>query len=188
MRISCEPSAGAVQWFRLAKYDEDRAKAAEVKAGGRTEIPPPGAKLLILDVRVEDKGVYFCKVNHTWGPGTELQVASKGAAERPSPMSPRISTDQRPLLLLLPSEALSRAKGQYRTQMKDGLIILQALLLAMCTAALMLRKQRLVRNDLVGLSDRQLEEKKKKKHVFLELNCLITDFQISSSSNMNKST
>ena len=34
----------------------------------------------------------------------------------------------------------------YRTRMKDGLIILQGLVLAVCIAAILLRKRHLVRN------------------------------------------
>lgn len=78
VHIDCSTSASTVQWYRLNKYDEDPNKAVEVKKGGKIEIATPGTRLLILDVRVEDRGVYFCKMNDTWGPGTELQVASKG--------------------------------------------------------------------------------------------------------------
>lgn len=92
--ISCSASAGVVQWYRLNKYNENRNKALEVKAGGRVSVPSPGAKLHISDLRVEDKGVYFCKVNNTWGCGTELQVSSKEAAERASSLaSGNVSTN-----------------------------------------------------------------------------------------------
>lgn len=74
--INCVTSADAVQWYRLDQYDDDRSKAAEVKKGDK--------EFLISSARVEDTGVYFCKVNHTWGPGTELRVSSKAAAERAS--------------------------------------------------------------------------------------------------------
>lgn len=71
-----------MQWYKLKKYNDDRNKAVEVKDVGKTTIRP--TRLVILDVRVEHKGVYFCKLNDTWGPGTELHVASKGTAGRPS--------------------------------------------------------------------------------------------------------
>lgn len=71
-----------VQWYKLNEYNEDRGRAVEVKKGGKTYILFLGTKLLIFGVRVEDKGVYFCKANGTWGPGTELQVVGKGTAER----------------------------------------------------------------------------------------------------------
>lgn len=90
--ISCVTSEGTVQWYKLKKYDDDRNKAVEVKKVGKTIIQH--THLVILDVRVEHKGVYFCKLNDTWGPGTELHVASKGTAERPSSlMSGNVSTN-----------------------------------------------------------------------------------------------
>lgn len=90
--MSCLTSAGAVQWYRLNRYDQDRNEAAEVKTGGKIDISTPGSSLLIFDVRVEDKGVYFCKMNDTWGPGTELQVVSKGTAARAAPPGSRRAT------------------------------------------------------------------------------------------------
>lgn len=87
VRIHCSASSGLVQWYRLNKYDEDRKIAEEVKAGGRIGVSSSGTKLFISALRVEDKGVYFCKVNDTWGPGTELQVSSKGPAQRASSLA-----------------------------------------------------------------------------------------------------
>lgn len=46
------------------------------------------------------------------------------------------------------TEPINRAKALYRSKMKDGLIVLQALLLAMSIAAMLLRKRKLVRNEL----------------------------------------
>lgn len=83
----CSAVQCTVQWYRLNKYNEDRNKAEVVKAGGRISVPSPGTKLFISALRVEDKGVYFCKVNDTWGPGTELQVSSKGTAQRASSLT-----------------------------------------------------------------------------------------------------
>lgn len=96
VRIHCSAPPGLVQWYRLNKYNEDRNRAEEVKAGGRISLPSPGTKLFISALRVEDKGVYFCKVNHTWGPGTELQVFSKATAQRASSRTPgRVATNVR---------------------------------------------------------------------------------------------
>lgn len=83
VKISCLGAPGPVQWYKLNKYDEDRSKAKEVKAEWRIGIPSPGTKLHISALRLEDKGVYVCKVNDTWGPGTELQVSSKGTSREP---------------------------------------------------------------------------------------------------------
>lgn len=87
VRIHCSASPGLVQWYRLNEYDEDRTKAEAVKAGGRINVSSSGTHLFINALRVEDKGVYFCTVNDTWGPGTELQVSSKGPAQRASSLT-----------------------------------------------------------------------------------------------------
>lgn len=94
----CSAAQCAVQWYRLNKYNGDRNRAVEVKAGARISVPPHhgGTRLVIKALRVEDKGVYFCRVNGTWGPGTELQVASKGTAQRASPLRcGRVATNPR---------------------------------------------------------------------------------------------
>lgn len=44
----------------------------------------------------------------------------------------------------------NREKALYKTKMKDGLIIIQALLLAVCVPAILLRKRRLVRKQTCG--------------------------------------
>ncbi|KAK7919344.1 hypothetical protein WMY93_010628 [Mugilogobius chulae] len=78
--------------------------------------------LILKDLKLEDQGVYFCKINEEFGPGTELQVA-------------------RPLNL---------ANVLYRSQVKDGLIILQGLLLAVFIAAFGIRKKSLaVKKDCI---------------------------------------
>lgn len=175
VKINCSASAGTVvQWYKLNKYDGDRNRAVEVKKGGKIDIPSPGTRLVISGVRVEDKGVYFCKANGTWGPGTELQVVSKGTAERSffwNFLELSAPTRSPPPL----PEPLNRAKAQHRTHMKDGLIIFQALLLAVCTFALMLRKRALVRSLLSkwGLASGQVRGswggKKQIQHIFFLL-------------------
>lgn len=45
-------------------------------------------------------------------------------------------------------EPVNRVNAQYRTNLKDGLIIFQALLLAVCIAGLMLHKHKLVRTEV----------------------------------------
>lgn len=85
MGIYCFPStehlAPIVQWYKVNKYNEELENAEEIKAGQRIEIRTRNlskiAFLRISDLQVEDRGVYFCKLNNTWGSGTEIQVASK---------------------------------------------------------------------------------------------------------------
>ncbi|XP_068610840.1 B-cell antigen receptor complex-associated protein beta chain [Brachionichthys hirsutus] len=107
------------RWYKVGEYHEEPDKGEEVKAGGRIDIRAKalteGGCLCIQDVHVEDRGVFFCRVNNTWGPGSELQVA------RP----------------------LSRIHALHKTEMKDGLIVLHALLLAVCIAAMLLRQRKL---------------------------------------------
>lgn len=50
----------------------------------------------------------------------------------------------------------NREKALYKTKMKDGLIIIQALLLAVCIAAILLRKRTLVRKELKTKSKTKL--------------------------------
>lgn len=121
--ISCSASAGVVQWYRLNKYNESRSKALEVKAGGRVSVPSPGTKLHISDLRVEDKGVYFCKVNNTWGCGTELQVSSKEAAERASSLASgngSTNTHSRSPRIYQPSEGSVQDQLEGRSHHRPG--------------------------------------------------------------------
>ncbi|XP_054454878.1 uncharacterized protein cd79b [Anoplopoma fimbria] len=108
-----------VKWFKTDRYDDEDVKSRRPLVAGRGfeyhNENPKQMFLVLHDVRIEDKGVYFCKVNETWGPGTALQVA----------------------------KPIDLTRALYRTQMKDGLIILQGLLMAVCIAAVLLRKQKL---------------------------------------------
>ncbi|XP_018537472.1 B-cell antigen receptor complex-associated protein beta chain [Lates calcarifer] len=105
-----------VDWYKADTHM--RHNIAEVK-GERIKLQninyTQNASLYIYKTQVEDSGVYFCKFNNTWGPGTQLIVI----------------------------RSIDPLTAQYRTNMKDGLIIFQALLLAVCIAAIMLRKQKL---------------------------------------------
>lgn len=109
--------AESEQWYKADKYNDE--EKVEVKAESRFEIrdlsPTNGTSLTIHEVRIEDSGVYFCKINQTLGSGTEIRIT------RP----------------------LNRKQALYRTQMKDALIILQGLLLAVYIAAVLLRKRTL---------------------------------------------
>nr|QPF15790.1 Cd79b protein [Ceratias holboelli] len=123
VRIYCQSSEqrqeATAHWYKVNEYNEEPEKRKEVKAGERiktlTMDLTTGGYLYIHAVRVVDRGVYFCKINNTWGPGTELQVAGP----------------------------LSLAHALFRTKMKDGLILAQGLLLAVCIAAILLRKHKL---------------------------------------------
>ncbi|XP_028263921.1 B-cell antigen receptor complex-associated protein beta chain [Parambassis ranga] len=125
----CLPSLhgpGRVQWFRADEYDSPVHSRTEVQAGDGTGFQNhsliQNAILFLHKLRTQDSGVYFCKINQMWGPGSELQVA----------------------------KPIDFEQALYRTKMKDGLIILQALLLAVCVAAVLTRRHTLLeKNDSV---------------------------------------
>ncbi len=69
------------EWYKAAEYNAEQSKRIRISNGERIEIHKRNqfqvGHLIIKTLRLEDSGVYFCKINSTWGPGTELQVASK---------------------------------------------------------------------------------------------------------------
>lgn len=76
--FSKQTLGNSVAWY---KADEYGAKQRDkIKTGERIRAVDSvidGAVLNIVDIRLEDRGVYYCKINNTWGPGTALHVASK---------------------------------------------------------------------------------------------------------------
>ncbi|XP_022598433.1 uncharacterized protein LOC111219871 [Seriola dumerili] len=116
MRCSSESDKPAtLQWYKADVYDQKPEERVEVK-GKRFEYSNEGvnqnAFLYIRNTHREDSGVYFCKMNNdTWGSGTEVRVVRQDVT-----------------------------KALHFSRMKDGLIIFQGLLLAVCIAAMLLRK------------------------------------------------
>ncbi|KAK2884527.1 B-cell antigen receptor complex-associated protein beta chain [Channa argus] len=102
---------GNVTWYKNKTMEIDGSMAKRI-----TFDDPRRAFLYISDLRIEDSGVYYCKRENDWGPGTKVQVVHK----------------------------VIRDKAEYRSKMKDGLIVLQGLLLAVCIAAVVMRKQKLL--------------------------------------------
>lgn len=74
-----------MQWYKVKKYDELH-KAEMIMHGGRITITTLDKTvktlLTITELRVEDGGVYFCKIKDIWGPGSELRVASKNQLDK----------------------------------------------------------------------------------------------------------
>lgn len=122
--IYCKPSnqgqESEVSWYRADVYDAPEEKRRRIEEDKRFKFENKGmiknAFLVILGLQKEDSGVYFCRIGNSWGPGTEVR------AVRP----------------------LQHSQAQYRSQMKDGLMVLQALMLAACIAALLLRRRTLL--------------------------------------------
>ncbi|XP_053197462.1 uncharacterized protein cd79b [Scomber japonicus] len=115
---STEPNDNdTVEWYK-AKVDN---------TGNKTKITPSdrfkisysqtskNSTLFIDKLQVEDTGVYFCKIDTKFGAGTGMQVAKH----------------------------YNLKNAEYRSQMKDALMIFQALVLATCLAALFRRKHQL---------------------------------------------
>ncbi|XP_074519858.1 B-cell antigen receptor complex-associated protein beta chain [Halichoeres trimaculatus] len=99
--------------------------SAVLLPGSRINVEVSGRGLQMSKLRVADSGLYFCDRGGKRGPGTWVEVARN----------------------ITLSEAL------YRTNMKDGLIIFQGLLLAACVAAVFLHKR-----DLLVQTDIEYEE------------------------------
>ncbi|KAM6896962.1 B-cell antigen receptor complex-associated protein beta chain [Xenentodon cancila] len=109
----------SISWFKVDKYNMEKGNQ-ELQKSDKIHFTDnyrvKNSALYILDVRTEDSGVYFCKIKDEWGPGTEVQVFKHAN-------------------LLL---------AEYRSKMKDGLIVLQGLMIALCVAAVLLRKQKVM--------------------------------------------
>lgn len=106
-RGSTQPAQ--VEWYKTTKYDEKPTN--QVAVGEKISIKKNNQTrkfvISLKDLRIEDSGVYFCKVHQSWGPGTEIQVF------RP----------------------YNSDSAVYRSKMKDALILIQAFLLTLCAIA-----------------------------------------------------
>ncbi|XP_026033434.1 B-cell antigen receptor complex-associated protein beta chain [Astatotilapia calliptera] len=101
-----------VKWFKANKIgDEQTPLSTLIDDNIRFQM----AYLYINNIQMRHSGVYYCKINETQGPGTEVKVF-------------------RPVVM---------EKALYRSNLKDGLIVFQGFLLAVFIAALLLRKQKL---------------------------------------------
>lgn len=76
----------SVRWFRLHQFDDPLEELEELEetAGARVQMRTQNQNesfLNIVRLQEDDSGVYFCRVDQSWGPGTELRVASKTLGE-----------------------------------------------------------------------------------------------------------
>lgn len=78
-----EDQEAPLTWYKIEKYEEDKVYDYQMHQVENDRVSKYSGnmkgQLFIKDVEVKDSGIYYCKVNHTWGPGTELQVFSKCA-------------------------------------------------------------------------------------------------------------
>lgn len=72
---------GVVTWYKIDQYKKEKVEKGEMlefknsrsyKGSGNMM-----GQLFIKNVVVKDSGIYYCKMNKTWGHGTKLQVFSK---------------------------------------------------------------------------------------------------------------
>ncbi|XP_067101426.1 B-cell antigen receptor complex-associated protein beta chain [Osmerus mordax] len=112
-----------VEWYKAPKYNTPSAEREIVTAGQqihmREKSMTQNASISFRDLTTEASGVYFCKMNHNWGPGTELQVF------RPNNFNSAVR----------------------RSNMKDALILIQAFLLTLCVVAPLIRSQTLFKKE-----------------------------------------
>ncbi|XP_026078923.1 B-cell antigen receptor complex-associated protein beta chain isoform X2 [Carassius auratus] len=104
--IYCVPSNPTlsihVKWYKGELYKKQLKNSHKIKIIEKSD--KVNASITIKKVEIEDSGTYFCQLNRTLGPGTELQVS-------------RYSDPQTILR---------------RSRVKDVIIFLQAILLVLC--------------------------------------------------------
>ncbi|XP_051927825.1 uncharacterized protein cd79b [Hippocampus zosterae] len=106
------------RWYKAARYDQDVAEWRLLEgAVTRHKDLTLNAFLILHDLSPGDSGVYFCRINETWGPGTQLQVA------RP----------------------VNRAEAVHRSNIKDALMVLQGLMLGVIVLLLLQRNRKMLK-------------------------------------------
>lgn len=79
VRIYCVPSNPSlpahVEWFKDQNYKDQLKNSQRIKIKEKSDTT--NSSIIISKVETEDSGTYFCKLNGTLGPGTELQVSSR---------------------------------------------------------------------------------------------------------------
>ncbi|XP_061087646.1 B-cell antigen receptor complex-associated protein beta chain [Conger conger] len=102
------------EWFKKNESIQANNESDPVKENNRVKMSKRGnlvnGQMNISNLEPTDTAVYYCKVNGSWGPGTVLQVHKK----------------------INPEKALMRSR------IKDVMIFIQALLLAVVIASLAL--------------------------------------------------
>ncbi|XP_059386166.1 B-cell antigen receptor complex-associated protein beta chain [Carassius carassius] len=91
-----------VEWYKGQTYKNQLKNSHKIKITEKSD--KVNASITIKKVEIEDNGTYFCKLNSTHGPGTELQVSRY--------------SDPKTILR--------------RSRVKDVIIFLQAILLISC--------------------------------------------------------
>ncbi|XP_024140522.1 B-cell antigen receptor complex-associated protein beta chain [Oryzias melastigma] len=108
-----------VFWYKFEKYDKrNETETLHLNETDSLKLLNTNKNVIsiltIRNAKEKDTGVYFCKIGTTLGPGTEVRVVRH----------------------------IDFNKAQHLSKLKDGLIILQGLLLPVCIAAVLLRKHK----------------------------------------------
>ncbi|KAF4085401.1 hypothetical protein AMELA_G00117760 [Ameiurus melas] len=74
-----------VTWHKIDKYEEAKVYKHDLHAfKNNRAVERSGnmkGQLTIRNLEVQDSGIYYCKMNNTWGRGTELQVFRRSKAD-----------------------------------------------------------------------------------------------------------
>ncbi|XP_042623111.1 B-cell antigen receptor complex-associated protein beta chain [Cyprinus carpio] len=101
--VTSDPSLTAqVEWYKDPAYKNQLKNGQKIRITEKSD--KMNASITVKKVEIEDSGTYFCKLNKTNGPGTELQVSRY--------------SDPKTILM--------------RSRVKDVFIFLQAILLILC--------------------------------------------------------
>ncbi len=148
VRIYCVPSTPSlpahVEWFKVQAKNSQKH---QLKNSQRIKIKEKSdtinASIIISNVEIEDSGTYFCKLNSTFGPGTELQVLSRCQVVDVFACFLRLYTC---ISLSVSSPGYADPQAVLsRSRVKDVFIFLQGLLLILCIAVPLVQFYRLVR-------------------------------------------
>ncbi|KAJ7984613.1 hypothetical protein DPEC_G00356590 [Dallia pectoralis] len=124
VRITCIASDmnPNVTWYKACKYDIEPGRRNLLKQSNSiTYWNRTGTRgiIIIKNLKIEDSGVYFCRINDIWGTGTELQV----------------------------SRHIHFESAERRSNLKDFFIFVQAILLTLLVFAPLLKHQTLVQKE-----------------------------------------
>ncbi|KAL0984437.1 hypothetical protein UPYG_G00141490 [Umbra pygmaea] len=116
--------SSTVKWYKIPKYDSDRKNRTPLKESKnkvlfRNSTEKSNTSITLTQLTIDDSGVYFCSVDGVWGPGTEIQVFQ------------RIDFDA----------------AEKRSNYKDFLIFIQALLLTLLAIVPLLHHQKLLTKE-----------------------------------------
>ncbi|XP_010864590.1 uncharacterized protein cd79b [Esox lucius] len=97
------PKDANVNWYKAPKYKTEADNRNKLQMSNYIKIINQ-TNICITSLTIEDSGVYFCQIDNTWGPGTEIQVSRRihfEAAQRRSNFKDVLIFVQGSLLMLM---------------------------------------------------------------------------------------